>query len=252
MTDVRFTKGVDFDFPVGYLIPANTSVVVAKNPVAFAIRYGATPVLVPGSYAADNLRNGGEEVKLSYGAGNQILAFTYLPTAPWPTTPDGSGPTLVLIDPWKPVLDHNLAAEWRASCLDLGSPGARDSNSYYYWARATYPGLSGGMDDDDDQDGLENRLEYALGTSPVSDSQQRVPTAAFAGGHARLTFTRPDDVKDLTYTVQFSDELLTWNLPAEKVSTTNNGDGSITEIWMSTTPVSSQRRLFGRVQVTAP
>ena len=107
------------------------------------------------------------------------------------------------------------------------------------------------MDGDDDQDGLENRLEYALGTSPVSDSQQRVPTAAFAGGYATLTFTRPGDITDISYNAQFSDELLAWTLPAEMVTTTTNGDGSITEVWRTTAPVSSQQRLFGRVQVTA-
>ena len=251
MTDVRFTKGVDFNFAPAYIIPANTSVVLTKNPAAFAIRYGSTPMLVPGSFTTDNLRNSGEEVKLSYGAGNQIISFTYLPVAPWPVSPAGNGPTLVLIDPWKPLLDHNVPAEWRASCLPGGSPGARDSNSYNYWARVTWPGTAG-MGADDDLDGLDNRLEYALGTNPGSNSQQRVPTAAFESGYATLTYTHPPDTKDVTYRVQFSDELMAWTLPAIKTGSTLNGDGSITEVWRSADPVNIKSRIFGRVQITAP
>jgi hypothetical protein len=252
LTDVRFTKGIDFDFPPSFSLAAGASAVIVKNPAAFAIRY---PGIVPaGNYGTDSLSNGGEEIKLSYGAGASIIDFTFDDEAPWPTSPDGGGPTLVLKTPGKAGLNHADPAEWRASTLPYGTPGSSDGSGSGYdaWA-AAYPGL-GGRDADDDHDGLTNRLEYALAGNPQSSSPLRSPSASFTEvsglSYATLTFTRRSDVQDLTFSVQFSTELMTWTLPAVMVSSTDNGDGTLTQTWRSTSPVSTARRLYGRVQVS--
>ena len=44
---------------------------------------------------------------------------------PWPTEPDGNGPTLELIDPFS---DNNLAENWQAS-EGYGTPGSINSNN---------------------------------------------------------------------------------------------------------------------------
>jgi hypothetical protein len=248
LTDVRFTKGVNYNFPSGYTLPAKGRVVIAKNPAAFAIRYGSTATLAPIGYGTDNLSNSGEEVKLSYGAGTEIIDFTYLDAAPWPTTPDGNGPTLVLKTPTKAGLNHNDPTEWRASYVNNGNPGGNDGMSYTLWATG-YPGL-GAATADDDNDGFDNRLEYALGTDPKVASTIRTPIAAITGGYVTLTFTRRTDADDLTYNVQFSNELLQWNLPGVRTSLTTNPDGTQTEVWRSTNPVGAETRIFGRVLVT--
>jgi hypothetical protein len=46
--------------------------------------------------------------------------------APWPTEPDGSGPTLELINPG---LDNALAQSWKASIAPHGTPGEPNSIS---------------------------------------------------------------------------------------------------------------------------
>ncbi|HWB04939.1 MAG TPA: lamin tail domain-containing protein [Verrucomicrobiales bacterium] len=252
LTDVRFTKGINFDFMPATLLPAGANAVLVKNPAAFAVRYpGVTPA---GTYGADNLANGGEEVKLSYGAGASIISFTYDDAEPWPVSPDGSGPTLVLKTPNKTGLDHNLASEWRASYQPNGNPGSNDGSGTTYdtWA-AGYPGI-GNRDADDDRDGYNNRLEYALAGNPQSPVSPASPTASFTqnGGqtYATLTYIRRTDADDATYSVEFGTDLTGWAISAELVSSTSNGNNTLTEVWRSTSPVSIRARVFGRVLVT--
>ncbi|MBP7949866.1 MAG: lamin tail domain-containing protein [Verrucomicrobiales bacterium] len=255
LTDIRFTKGIDFDFPPAFTLAAGGNAVVVKNPAAFAIRYPS--VTIAGSYGSDSLANRGEELKLSFGAGTPIIQFNYEDAAPWPSSPDGDGPTLVLKTPSKPALDHGDPAEWRASYLPNGQPGDNDFMSYATWALLN--AVAGNPGDDADHDGYDNRLEYALMGNPAESSTQRAPVAEFSevsglGSdiYALLTFVRREEAPDATFTVQFSTELMTWNIPATLVSSTANGDGTLTEVWRSNAPVSTQNRLFGRVQVSNP
>ena len=71
-------------------------------------------------YGADNLSNGGELVTLIGPLGNTLMSFTYDDVAPWPTTPDGSGPSLEIINP---LGDPSSGPNWRASHYVGGSPG---------------------------------------------------------------------------------------------------------------------------------
>lgn len=100
LTDVRFTKGLDFDFPAGMTLAPGAFKLVVRNPAAFQMRYGhSLDGIIAGSYPNDILTNGGEEIKLSYGTGTPLRDFTYDDAAPWPTAADGAGPTLTLIAP---------------------------------------------------------------------------------------------------------------------------------------------------------
>ena len=82
----------------------------------------------------------------------------------------------------------------------------------------------------------------------------RTPTAALTENngrtHAVLRFIRRSQAADLTFSVEFSGELMTWDIPAEKVSSTDNGDGTSTEVWRSASLIGSQSRIFGHVRVT--
>jgi|GEM_PF-2929893 len=111
-----------------------------------------------------------------------------------------------------------------------------------------------GLTADPDGDGFNNRIEYALAGDPLSSSTGRTPTAAFAeisgASYATLRFTRRTHAQDLTFAVQFSTELMTWDLPGVLVSSTGNGDGTTTEVWRSADPVRTRSRRFARVLVT--
>ncbi|RYD32880.1 MAG: hypothetical protein EOP86_14680, partial [Verrucomicrobiaceae bacterium] len=84
LTNVRFTKGIDFDIASGTTLAPGAYLVIPKNAAAFASRYSAA-IPVAGSWGSQNLSNSGEQLKLSFGSGSAIRDFVYSPDAPWPT-----------------------------------------------------------------------------------------------------------------------------------------------------------------------
>ena len=65
------------------------------------------------------LSGSGELIRLYDSQMNLIESLTFDDSAPWPTAPDGSGPTLSLINP---ELDNSIGANWSSS-LSNGTPG---------------------------------------------------------------------------------------------------------------------------------
>lgn len=171
LTPIRLTKGVDFDFAGSAVtsLPAGGRVVVVKNPAAFTARYGGgfPGVGVAGAWQpGQSLNNGGEEIKVSHGAGTPVREFAYSNAAPWPDGADGSGHGLVLVDPASRP-DHSVGTHWRLSTWRGGSPGASDAVTYDQWS-AAFGGLP--PTGDPDADGYPNLAEYALGLPPRSAS----------------------------------------------------------------------------------
>jgi hypothetical protein len=68
-----------------------------KNLAAFEIRYGfGFGLPVAGEWeSGQNPSNGGERLKLSYGAGTAIHDFEYDDNAPWPGEADGTESVLI-------------------------------------------------------------------------------------------------------------------------------------------------------------
>ena len=67
------------------------------------------------------LNNNGDAVRLYNADGILVDIVNYSDSDPWPSGPDGNGPSLSLIDPDS---DNSLAASWAASDQDGGTPGA--------------------------------------------------------------------------------------------------------------------------------
>ena len=122
---LRFTKGVDFDLS-GTIAPGDYAIVV-NNVAAFELRYG-TGLPVIGAWRG-KLDNGGERVKLSFGAGIPIRDFVYDDMAPWPASADGSGSSLVLVDPFS-LPDHDNPFNWRPSVAPGGTPSDTDGTTF--------------------------------------------------------------------------------------------------------------------------
>ena len=120
---VRFTNGIDFTFPVMTLGPGDY-VVVVSNQALFESRYG-TAINVAGEYTM-NLSNGGEEILLNLPAplDAAILRFDYSDT--WYPETDGSGYSLVIVDPYEHPSTWRDPMNWRPSNLTGGSPGSSD------------------------------------------------------------------------------------------------------------------------------
>jgi hypothetical protein len=255
LADVRLTKGVDFDFAANSTLAPGGFALVVKNAAAMAARYG-TGLPILGVFGGENLDNGGEQIKLSYGQGTTIRDFTYDDKSPWPTAADGVGRTLTLNSP-SSLPNHALPSSWRASALNDGSPGADDPGITFQSWLTGYPLLSGDPEADDDNDGLTNRIEYAFSTHPL----QSTASPYFAAGsqnytvegntqkYLYLSFRRPTLVQDVTYSVRFSSDLENWTDGGVQVSSVPTANNTITETWRSTAPVGAEGRLFIQVQI---
>jgi CotH kinase protein/Lamin Tail Domain len=258
LTPVRFTKGIDFDFAassVATLLPGQR-VLIVKNLAAFNARYGGQVAGTPiaGEWqAGDSLSNGGEQVKLSFGAGTAIRDFTYGDSSPWPDGADGTGHGLVLVNPTL-LPDHALSENWRLSAQRLGSPGQGDSTTYTQWA-ATFGGILPA--DDTDADQFLNGVEYPLGSSPTLRSSVPILSAgvdARSGAHfLTFTFSRRLGADDVLCAPEVSAELTTWDGRSSAIvldSARPNGDGTATLVYRLQTPAEIQGSSFVRLRIT--
>jgi hypothetical protein len=130
LSDVRLANGVQFDFTgaaVSQLEPGQR-VLIVRNATAFALRYGNDVMdRVAGEFAANTaLRDTGERVTLTTFDGSIIVDFEYSDLAHqgWPNRADGSGSSLVIVDPHG---DYQSPQNWRASSEIHGSPGATEA-----------------------------------------------------------------------------------------------------------------------------
>jgi hypothetical protein len=253
LTDVRFTKGIDFDFPNGAILQPGANTLVVRNTAAFTSRHGAGKPIAGQWQTGDFLSNGGGPIKLSYGKGTPIIDFIYDDEPDWPTTPDGGGPSLALVRP-ETLPDHSLPQNWRASYAAGGSPGGDDRVTFTSWS-TTYPGVTN-RGADTDGDGLKDGLEYALSGNPLAPSVDPLPQITIqtlnVGGvpnpYLTVAFRRLFDPADVTYEVQFTDDLGAWAANGVFVSSTLNGDGTVTELWRSAGPASVAKH-FARLKV---
>ena len=127
LAKVRFIDGIRFQFPKADLQPGE-HLVLAKDPRPFALRYG-TLERVLGPYAG-GLKNGGERLTLLDGRGQPILRFRYGDQPPWPSSADGYGFSLTLVDP-AGRNPPGRAASWRPSAQPHGSPGRAEPRSAF-------------------------------------------------------------------------------------------------------------------------
>jgi hypothetical protein len=260
LSNVRFTKGADFDFAGSAItsLAPGARVLVVKNAAAFAQRYGTGHPIAGTWDPDDSLSNSSENVKLSYGAGDPIQEFTYTDTSPWPSQADAGGYSLVLKNPTaQPPPNHASATNWRASYVFNGSPGGSDLTSYDDWAAA-----NNGADPllDIDFDGLTNLMEYALGGTNTTNDRAKLPVGTIqnllVGGspanYLTISFRRSIRAEDITYSALFApDATGTWQPSGVSVSSTNHGDNTITEVWRAPLPTTAAK-YFGCLQVTRP
>jgi hypothetical protein len=114
-------SGIDYTFPEGSLIEAVGYIVLAPEIADAQQVWGITPY---GSFGG-GLSGKGETIQLLAPDGVTVLdALTYDDSSPWPGTPDGSGPSLELINP---ALDNSVAESWAASLQAIPTPGSQNS-----------------------------------------------------------------------------------------------------------------------------
>ncbi|MDB4734407.1 CotH kinase family protein [Akkermansiaceae bacterium] len=253
LTNVQFSAGVDFNFSdalTGVILPTGGRALLVNNFVAFTSRYPDVPEsLIAGEFSG-SLNNDGEAIELLAGDTTPIRSFTYNDQAPWPTSADGGGYSLVLINPTSNP-DHAEATNWRSSVATNGNPGGTDAT--------TFPGPDPLADVDGD--GTNALLEYALTSSDSIANDSILPTSSITladlgGGDVEtlsFVFLKNLEAEDLIYEVQLSPDLIDWDSdPAEVIhsSSVNNGDGTSTETYLIANPLDAETKSFVRLHVS--
>ena len=235
---ISFVDGIDFagfdnSLPLrARILGPGERVLLVGNQAGFELRYGSANIA--GEYDG-SLRNEGEQIVLLDAGGFSIRDFTYGVEFPWPEAAgDGSGFSLVLNDAVSNP-DHSQPTSWRASVDFNGTPGGDDSVLFTGVATA-----------DEDGDGFNAFLEYALGSDDGSSSS--LPSLSLdreASDGLDDFFTVSFRVNlaavGLQYSLQGSNDLISWTSEKEMthVATDHNGDGTATMKFRSTSPVNA-------------
>jgi CotH kinase protein len=232
LTNVRFTKGLDFDFAgsaITSLAPGDYALVV-KNLIAFEARYGTGKPIAGTWDPLKNLSNGGEQIKLSYGSGVTIHDFIYDDIAPWPTSADGAGSAMILLNP-ESAPDHAIGANWIGGPPTPGD-GGEPEDPFADWLAAQ--GASDPMTEI--FPGMTYLMSYAIGGDLAADPHSVFPVAGYSedvdGTHLTLSFRKRIDATQVDYLVETSTTFDEWLSGPGTVETVgvpvNNGDGTET------------------------
>jgi hypothetical protein len=216
LSGVRFTEGINFEFPFGASLLPGERVVVVEDLAALVAHYGSDQP-VAGQYGG-KLDDGGERLVLLGGNEIVIRDFVYDDGGGWPMSPDGGGASLVLMAP-ETLPFHGAPTSWRPSVSVGGNPGGSDATRF-----------SGDAYADLDQDSIPALLEYAYGSSDFDFDPAVAPTVEFAGQSPVFQFTRNLAADDLIYHVENSSDLRSWSVVPESLNERfeiNLGDGRV-------------------------
>lgn len=215
LADVVISEAVDFTFPVLQLAPG-ARVLVVRNLAAFEFRYGVG-LPIAGEYGVGKLRNSNDQIIITGADLTAIKDFSYFDAAPWPTTADGGGASLHLVNP--------------AANPSHGDPAS--------WRSGSSPGLSGTIAFTGTT--AEELLEYALGGSAGA------PETRLVGDELIFTFQINDLSEGLNYIVETSSNLTNWTSNANYRGEVDLGAGGYGREYRLNS--STQDRLFIRLRV---
>jgi hypothetical protein len=263
LSGVQFTVGITFNFTSGSIryVPPGGSVLIVKSLTSFQTRYGhAYDSLIAGEFSG-NLSNSGEALRLLAASAAVVRDFTFDDNLPWPTAPDGNGPSLVLRNPASNP-NHGAGTNWLASALPGGMPGgAVHPETYSFWRNLFWPtptsadNAVAGPDADPDGDGLNNLAEYLYGLNPTdADPGPRVVAAVETVGsdpHLTVSLKLSGGASDVTAVPQFSSDLVNWSNDSailQLMQSVTGDDGRVTWKYRDTAPLTANARRFVRFQ----
>ncbi len=190
----------DGDYRHAYALPAGTRLapgghlVLCRDPSAFSAAFPGVPTA--GGGFDFGLSGGGEPVRLYDADGLLADHVTYDDVAPWPTAPDGGGPTLELRSPRYDNARHD---SWAAS-TGHGTPGAPNGAFDDTVWLLTFTASRGGA-------GVELRWSVLGDGSDLvlmaedADGERVVPHIDEGGGLYSALDTTPDWDDQVVYTL---------------------------------------------------
>ena len=191
LSGIRFTNGIDYVFPSGTTLDPGERIVVYQSQFANGTR----------------LSNSGEKITLVDVSGSVIADFSYSDNNRWPTSADGGGFSLVLIDPTGNG-NPDLGNEWRPSVSGGGTPGGSDSTAF-----------AGGN--------AGKLIAHAL---PFPG--KRINATLDLDGNLVIAMRRNLAADDVIFSFDYSADLMAWQTIPETdiqlTSRSNHGDGTET------------------------
>ncbi len=241
LAGANFSQGIDFTFdlssPVRTLVPGGELLIV-EDTAAMSARYGnAITGKIAGEFGNDSkLSNNGESITLLAANSTIIKSFTYSDDFPWPTTANGEGFTLNLVEP-ETNPDHSLPESWQSSEQIDGSPGGIiRSPGYASWIRDNFDPASpdfasiSAPGSDPDSDAIENSMEYAFGTDPNTSGDRPEMEAlivnADGNDYFAIRFLARENANDLQISGEISSDSVSWTTSTIPFGTPSpSGDG---------------------------
>jgi hypothetical protein len=250
LSDYQFTRGLAFTFPQGSTIAPSARRIIVSNRQAFLARYGIeNEAIILGEFNRDsNLSNGGETLELRDSKDNLVFSFQYNDKSPWPTAPDGLGPSLYLVSANTPSSQLGEAERWQTSNVPNGTPGFETKLSYTQWAKQTYgspttPGSSPGDIANGTSD--SNLVLYAQGAD-LTNKVVRQASFMTVNDELLATFTYQvrSNLSDVTITTEASDDLINWKRDTSIVTSNPQANGVTYITVRAATPTLSGGKYF--------
>jgi len=111
----------NYTFPAGITIAPDSYLVLCRDDSSF---YSVFPDSIPVVGNMDfGFSSSGELIRLYHKTGYLVDSLVYDNKEPWPTEPDGEGPTIELLNP---LLQNEYGQSWKASS-SYGTPGSINS-----------------------------------------------------------------------------------------------------------------------------
>ena len=269
--------GGDLIFPGGITLqPGQIILVTQISPASFRAGYSIpASISIYGPYS-NSMNNDGERIALRrpgkpyFNGVSTVVPFmevdsvTYDDAAPWPTSPDGTGPSLERIQVFAFADD---VVNWRASPAAPapgGSVGKPPALTFAQWrpvfftaAEIADPSIAG-TDADPDSDGLSNFWEHAFGRDPrIADATGALATGLVndgaAGPYLTMTFRRDLGAKaaGMQYRIDTTGDLTAWGLDTgtQVGVATVNADGTETVTYRDTMATGQSQQRFIRLRL---
>ena len=225
LSEARLDGSMSYRFPDRTILEPGERLVLARNPAAFAARYGNA--VVTGTYDGQ-LGNGGDTITVLGYEGTPIREFSYMDNSPWPDMADGDGKALVLKSPATNP-DPAQASQWTTGNGTPGAPepgeGGGGDSPYDIWLAATFSEAErgdsaiSGPEADPDGDGLPTLAEYLVGGDPFRAEPGKTPVLSYNNATLEIRYETAADASGVDVKVETSDDLRQWSEVTSVVET---------------------------------